>query len=174
MTTDRNQAATAHLLHGFVGAGKTTFARKLEMELPAIRFTHDAWMNRLYGPNPPAADFAERACRVDQLIWSCARRALELGTDVILDSGFWTRKSRDEARNRIRAGGFRWVLYSVEVPEHLARERVAVRTRRLPDDSLWINDEAFELFKSRFETLQSDEARTRIDGTSGRAPDNDR
>jgi predicted kinase len=33
--------ATAHLIHGFLGAGKTTLARQLERELPAIRFGAD-------------------------------------------------------------------------------------------------------------------------------------
>lgn len=156
---------TAHLLHGFVGAGKTTFARRLEVELPAMRLTHDEWMHQLYGPNPPAAEFAKLFARVDALIWSCAERTLELGRDVILDYGFWTRRSRDEARGRIEALGLRFVLYSVEVPESLARKRVADRTRQVPDDSLWINHEAFDLFKTRFEPLQSDEPHVSIDGT---------
>jgi predicted kinase len=29
---------TAHLIHGYLGAGKTTFARQLERDIPAIRF----------------------------------------------------------------------------------------------------------------------------------------
>ena len=33
--------ATLHLIHGFVGAGKTTFSRTLEAEISAIRFTFD-------------------------------------------------------------------------------------------------------------------------------------
>ena len=41
-----------HLIYGFVRAGKTTFARKLESEISAIRFTHDEWMVKLYGHNP--------------------------------------------------------------------------------------------------------------------------
>lgn len=41
--------ATAHLIHGFLGVGKTTFARQLEERLPAIRFSHDEWMARRYG-----------------------------------------------------------------------------------------------------------------------------
>jgi predicted kinase len=45
--------ATAHLIHGYLGAGKTTFARRLEEELPAIRFSHDEWMTNLYGDDPP-------------------------------------------------------------------------------------------------------------------------
>jgi predicted kinase len=50
---------TAHLIHGYVGAGKTTFARRLEQELPAIRFSHDEWMTRLYGDDPPVDQFPE-------------------------------------------------------------------------------------------------------------------
>jgi len=38
---------TAHLIHGYLGAGKTTFARQLERNIPAIRFSHDEWMVRL-------------------------------------------------------------------------------------------------------------------------------
>ncbi len=39
-------AATAHLLHGFTGAGKTTFARQLEAETGAVRFCQDEWVHR--------------------------------------------------------------------------------------------------------------------------------
>jgi AAA domain len=40
---------TAHRIHGFLGVGKTTLARQLEQRIPAIRFSHDEWMARLYG-----------------------------------------------------------------------------------------------------------------------------
>jgi hypothetical protein len=36
--------STAHLIHGFLGAWKTTFAKKLEAELGAVRFSQDEWM----------------------------------------------------------------------------------------------------------------------------------
>lgn len=39
----------AHLICGFIGSGKTTFARKLEKETGAARFTKDEWMVRLFG-----------------------------------------------------------------------------------------------------------------------------
>ncbi|HLH02610.1 MAG TPA: AAA family ATPase [Bryobacteraceae bacterium] len=40
---------TVQMIFGYLGAGKTTFARKLERELPAIRFTLDEWVTRLFG-----------------------------------------------------------------------------------------------------------------------------
>jgi len=36
--------AEIHLICGFIGFGKTTLAKQLEKDLPAIRFTHDEFM----------------------------------------------------------------------------------------------------------------------------------
>ena len=60
--------AVAHLIHGFLGVGKTTYARRLERERSAVRFTHDEWMARLYGVDSPAELFANRAARVSALM----------------------------------------------------------------------------------------------------------
>ena len=35
---------TIHMMFGFIGSGKSTFARKLESELRAARFSPDEWM----------------------------------------------------------------------------------------------------------------------------------
>lgn len=59
---------TAHLIYGYLGAGKTTLARRLERELLAIRFTQDEWMSRLYGDDPPEERFADCSARVSGLI----------------------------------------------------------------------------------------------------------
>jgi predicted kinase len=61
--------AITHLIHGFVGTGKTTYAVKLEKEVPAIRFSLDDWIIVLYGQNPPKESFAEHYSRVEALIW---------------------------------------------------------------------------------------------------------
>ena len=39
-----NNKPLAHIIIGFIGSGKTTFARRLERETGAIRFTKDKWM----------------------------------------------------------------------------------------------------------------------------------
>lgn len=62
------QAPLAFLLHGYLGVGKTTLARRLEAEHAAFRFTHDEWVRALYGQDPPEALFADSAGRVSGLI----------------------------------------------------------------------------------------------------------
>ncbi|PZD71554.1 hypothetical protein C1752_06174 [Acaryochloris thomasi RCC1774] len=137
--------ATLHLLHGFTGAGKTTFARKLEHDLPAVRFTLDEWMVRLYGHNPPEACFVDYSKRVTDLIWHVATQLLEVEQDVILDFGFWSRASRDNARSLAQAVNAAPKFYCISCSEKLMKERVMKRSSKLPKGALVIDSNAFDL-----------------------------
>lgn len=153
--------ATAHRLHGYLGAGRTTFARRLEEELPAIRFSHDEWMTSLYGDDPPMDQFAAFHQRVSDLVDKNWTRCLKLGLDGVLDFGFWSRRQRDETRATVLALGARTRLYHLEYSEDEAWRRVDKRNAHL-DGSLFIVRNTFEMLKSRFEPLADDEDRTEI------------
>jgi predicted kinase len=155
----------AHLLHGYIGCGKTTFARKLEQKLGAMRFSHDEWMVRLHGWNPPEERFSEYRAEVEELIWHEATRELHAGTDVILDMGFWTRDSRDEARIRVLSAGAIARFYDVSCPRQLMRARALKRSERPSIDSLWIDGAAFDKLIAEFEPMREDEEFVQIDGT---------
>ncbi len=47
-----------YLICGFIGAGKTTFAKKLEEKTGAVRITKDEWSIRLIGNDPTIDDTA--------------------------------------------------------------------------------------------------------------------
>jgi predicted kinase len=153
--------ATAHLIHGYIGAGKTTFARRLEKELPAIRFSGDEWMAHLYGDDPPAAEFPQLHQRVSALIDQHWIRCLELGLDVVLDLGFWSRRQRDCTRAIARNLGADTLLYRLACPDDEAWRRIEKRNQRL-DGNLLIVRNTFETLKSRFEPLGDDEERIEI------------
>jgi predicted kinase len=154
--------ATAHLIHGYLGAGKTTFARRLERDLPAVRFSHDEWMARLFGEDSPAELFQARRQRIWELMAVQWARCLELGLDVVLDLGFWTRAERDAVRAQVAAIGADCRLYQLACPENEAWARIEARNRDLAG-SLLITRNTFEVLKSRFEPLSDDEPRVAVD-----------
>jgi predicted kinase len=153
--------ATAHLIHGYLGAGKTTFAKRLELELPAVRFSHDEWMSRLFGDDPPADQFATLHGRVWDLMAEIWTRCLGLGTDVVLDLGFWSRVERDRVRDQVAAAGADCRLYELTCSETEAWARVEARNRDL-GGSLLITRNTFEVLRGRFEPLADDEERVSI------------
>ena len=144
-----------HAIHGFIGAGKTTLARQLEAQLPALRLNSDEWMVQLYGPDPPEDVFRPGMLRVNALLRQLAERALALGLHVVLDDGYWTRASRDGLRSWAAGLGVPLKLYALTLPEAEARRRVEERNAQ--PGSLYIAPETFELFWQSFELLQPDE-----------------
>ncbi|GLQ55713.1 AAA family ATPase [Devosia nitrariae] len=147
---------TVHMIHGFIGSGKTTFAKRLEAQLPALRFTHDEWMSRLYGEDPPADQFPDLYRRVSGLVAELWPKCVKLQVNVVLDLGFWSRTERDEVRRMAAAMGASSRLYALTCPDEVAWARIEQRNEAL-SGSLFISRATFELLKASFEPLADDE-----------------
>ena len=158
---------TLHLLHGMAGSGKTTFARQLEREFHAVRFSPDEWMVTLHGTNPPESVFRPQLERIMMLIWEHVSRVLRAGSDVVLEGGFWTRASRDEARRHARELGVSWRLYALHCPVEEARRRVKERTKALPPGALEITDATFDHLLRQVEPLGDDENHIVVETSAG-------
>ncbi len=73
--------ATLFLTCGLPGSGKTTLAKQIEHERPALRLTADEWLVELFGPEPEPPEIqkgapSERRDAVEALQWALAARAL--------------------------------------------------------------------------------------------------
>lgn len=154
--------ATAFLIHGFLGAGKTTYARQLEAQTGAIRYSPDEWITRLYGADPPVDKFNDYVEAVFDIVDQHWPKVLQAGVDVILDFGFWKRASRDTARRRAIAVGGTVTIFHVSCSPATARQRCLTRNQNL-DGSFLVTGATFDALWPRFEPLQEDEPFTLVD-----------
>lgn len=148
----------AYVICGFIGAGKTTFARKLEHETGAIRITKDEWMVRIFG-NKITTDknFDVYDKKVTALATDIAFTILKSGTSVIIDEGFWAKSQRDDIKKKILEAGAKPIFYYIECPIEKMRERVVSRSKTPTIDSFEINGEMFDTYLKYWEPPTSSE-----------------
>jgi predicted kinase len=148
---------TVYLICGFIGSGKTTFARKLEKETGAIRITKDEWMVRMFGNKPPDDKFEEYDEKICNISRDLAFTLVKKGVDVIIDEGFWAREQRDEMKKRSQKSGAQAVLYYVRAPMEKMKTRVLERSKNPPQDSFEISEKMFDYYTQYWKPPTEDE-----------------
>jgi predicted kinase len=148
--------ATLFLTCGLQGAGKTALARRLEAERPALRLTSDEWLHELY-PELTSEELEPFRGTVEQVQWSVTVRALELGCDVVLDWGLWSRRGRDRLRTGARAIGARVVLCLLDPSRDELWNRLSRRNTTLPAGTFRVSEAALDRAIRLFEPPAADE-----------------
>lgn len=120
---------TLTLLIGLPGSGKTTLARQLEADRPAIRLTPDEWMQPLFNTNEHEG---KRWVLESELLWGIAARALALGVNVVLDYGCWSEEERELFRTRAQDLGAQTELIVLQAPFDVLWERLNARNTAAP------------------------------------------
>lgn len=122
--------ATLHLMVGLPCSGKTTLARVLEHKYEALRLTPDEWQIRLFGQDAAEPQHNARHSLIEALQWEVAERALILGTNVILDFGFWTCAEREDFRARAKLLGASCEIHFLDVPHDELLRRLSQRNKQ--------------------------------------------
>jgi len=146
---------------GLPCSGKTTLAKKLEHERSALRLTPDEWQICLFGQDAEEPEHDARHSLIEAMLWNIARRALELGTNVILDFGFWAREEREDYRSRAKQLGASSEVQYLDVSEDELLRRLEERNLRLSQKSFLISEEAMKPWIAFFQKPTPDELERR-------------
>ena len=144
---------TLFLTVGLPGTGKTTAARRIETDQGALRLTKDEWMKALYGRDNPslASDVIEgRLIRI-------GLRALELGLNVVIDFGLWSRDERSALRQAAADVGASVEIVYFEVAAAEQRKRLDERLAAAPDETWPISEQELGEWAAKFDVPTSGE-----------------
>jgi predicted kinase len=153
--------ATLHLMVGLPCSGKTTLAQKLEHEQSALRLTTDEWHVLLFGQDAEDPEHDARHGLIEAMLWHIARRALELGTNVILDFGFWAREEREDYRSRAKQLGASSEVHFLDVSADEVMRRLAVRKSQALQTSFYIPEAMMKPWMAFFQRPTLDELERR-------------
>ncbi|NRQ38746.1 AAA family ATPase [Nonomuraea sp. NN258] len=141
------------LLCGLPGSGKTTLAKRLAREIPAVRLCPDEWMADL------GIDLFDEQTRdrLERRFSMHAQDLLRLGQSVILEFGFWARSERDEKRLRARALGVPVELHYLAAPIDELCRRLEARNGAGEPGTVPVSRELLEEYVKFFQAPDDDE-----------------
>ena len=146
---------------GLPCSGKTTLAQKLEYEQSALRLTPDEWQVCLFGQDAEEPEHDARHTLIEMMLWKVASRALELGTNVILDFGFWAREEREDYRARAKNLGASSEVHFLDVPADELMRRLKARNSQSSPASFYIPEEMMKPWIVFFQRPTPDELERR-------------
>ncbi|HEU0296865.1 MAG TPA: AAA family ATPase [Anaerolineales bacterium] len=153
--------ATLHLMVGLPCSGKTTLAKQLEQERSALRLTPDEWQVALFGQDAEEPEHDARHSLIETMLWNIASRALELGTNVILDFGFWAREEREDYRLRAKDLGASSEVHFLDVPKEELLRRLVIRNSQPSQVSFHISEESMKPWIEFFQSPTLEELERR-------------
>ena len=152
---------TLYLMVGLPCSGKTTRAKELENEVLALRLTPDEWHVNLFGNDVYDLEHDKRHGLIEAMLWQIAARALSLGTNVILDFGFWAKEEREDYRSRAKELGARSEVVFMDVDAEELMKRVRVRNENLTDTIHYIPENMMKSWIGFFQKPDRDELQPR-------------
>jgi len=146
---------------GLPCSGKTTKAKKLEKELSALRLTPDDWHVTLFGHDVHDPDHDKRHGLIEDMLWEIAQRTLSLGTNIILDFGFWAKEEREYFRSEAKKIGARSEIVFMDVDKEELLKRVRIRNKDLTNKIHYIPEDMMLGWIGFFQKPDNDELRPR-------------
>jgi len=136
--------STLHLICGLPGTGKTTLAKKIEIETNAIRMCPDEWIKEMWKDKAETEGNTYRD-RIEQLQWRFSKQILTNGIDVIIEWGTWGKDERDRLRSEAKALGSSVKLYYLHAEKEVMKARIIERNKNLGDHEFLMSNDSLDV-----------------------------
>jgi len=151
-----------HLICGLPGAGKTTYAEQLRLDLKAVRFSIDDWNDRLFFMDrDPTSDFNwfyDRVQRCCSQMRDTAEQVIATGHAVIFDCGLTNRQERQIFYDWADNHGFSTSLHFLDVDPDTRWSRVSLRNAEQGTTyRIEVTRDMFDFMHTIWEAPDSDE-----------------
>lgn len=147
-----------YLICGFLGAGKTTYSKKISNETGAIHLNPDEWCVKLFSKEEYEQNWDACFSKTIEYLWKEAEEYAKQRTSLIFDMEFWTKLSRDKAIKKAVELGFSPIIHYVYAQDKVLKERISKRTGVIAD----YNFKHFDEIKKQFEEPIADECVIKI------------
>ena len=141
-----------------MGAGKSTLAREIALNLGAIRLSEDEWLASVFPDEiNDFADYIKYSARLKPLLKAHVQDLLKSGVSVVMDFPANTRKQRAWFREIFSEYQLPHRLIYLEADNEVCLKRLGLRREAQPERAKFDNEDVFNQVTSYFQPPAPDE-----------------
>ena len=141
------------IIHGFIGAGKTTFSKALEKETGYLRLNGDEYCMSHFMSNELEKNWEKCFSKAINNLWEKTAHEISLGRSIILDFGFWSYESRQDAREKAQILNADFEHFYISANNQTLKNRIKKRGGAIAQKNL----DNFDEFMKSFEKPKANE-----------------
>lgn len=144
---------------GKICSGKSTYAQKLSKEYNAVILSVDEITLALFGQDV-GDKHDDYVARAEKYFFEKSVEIVNVGINVILDWGFWTREERNQARDFYNSHNIKNEFHYIDISEKTWKERIQHRNSMVlsnKTNAYYVDSGLVEKFNSFFEKPYPDE-----------------
>ncbi|MCB1158131.1 MAG: ATP-binding protein [Leptospiraceae bacterium] len=153
-----NLKGTLFFFCGKMGAGKSTYSKKLVDELKAIYLSEDDWLSAIYPEEiKNFDDYIKYSSRLKPLLKEHVQRILHSGISVVMDFPGNTRQQRAWFKEIFSGAQIPHKLIYLKADDGLCLKRLEQRRKSSPERARFDTEEVFYQVSSYFQAPTDDE-----------------
>jgi predicted kinase len=152
--TESDRVPRVVLMCGVAGAGKTTFAKRLELTgYVRLSIDEEIWARfGRFGIDYDPVLYSDHLVTTEAILRERLVDLVRAGQNVVVDFSFWQRARRDEYKQLIVDAGGSWDLIYLKVSRSELRRRLAARAKRFDANAAFpITDAKLDEFLTGFQ-----------------------